>query len=231
MTLGDLSKDYNLIEFEDYADGDIIFNEGTPGDWIYVVIKGEVEIFKNIRGKKVVVDSLKEGDLFGEISFVDKNPRSAGARAVGDKVTLGLFDKDFLAQEYNKLPSNFRVIFDAMARRLRKMTAVAVNLAGRKNDRVSSTIDVKFKTPDELFDAFATNIGGGGLFISTDKVLEAGLEVNLKFNLPGDNYTINAKGKICRKAAGAREGLGVQFISLSPEDKERLSTFLKKKKG
>lgn len=130
MALGDYTKSYHLVDYENFNAGDIIFKEGTPGDWIYIVMDGEVEIFKNVRGKKIVVDILKEGDLFGEVSFIDKQPRSAGARAVTN-VTLGLFDKDFLTLEYNKLPNTFRIIFDAMAKRLRKMTIVATNLASK----------------------------------------------------------------------------------------------------
>lgn len=131
MTIGDYTKTFHIAEWEKYNDGDIIFNEGDAGDWVYAVMSGEVEIFRTIRGKKVVIDRLKEGDLIGEVSFIDKNPRTASARAVGE-VTLGLFDKNYLTEQYNKLPGNFRELFDFMAKRLRKMTAVATNLASQK---------------------------------------------------------------------------------------------------
>ena len=131
LKFGEYTRTFHIIEQETFSDGDIIFEEGASGDWIYVVMHGEVEISKNIRGKKVVVDTLSEGDLFGEISFVDKQPRSAGARALGD-VTLGVFDRNYLVEQFNKLPNNLRVIINAMARRLRKMTVVATNLASQK---------------------------------------------------------------------------------------------------
>ncbi|MBF0530371.1 MAG: cyclic nucleotide-binding domain-containing protein [Deltaproteobacteria bacterium] len=115
---------------ESYKDGDTIFEEGTSGDWIYIVLSGQVEIYKNIRNKKVVVDHLKKGDIFGEVSFIDKHPRSAGARAVGP-VVVGVYDRNYLTDQYNRMPSDFRNIFEAIARRLRKMTAVATSLASR----------------------------------------------------------------------------------------------------
>jgi CRP-like cAMP-binding protein len=130
MSFGDYTKQFHIAEMEDYNKGDVIFKEGASGDWIYVIMRGEIEIYKMVKGKKIVVDVLKEGDLFGEVSFIDKQPRSAGARALSE-VTLGVFDKNYINEQYNKLPNNFRVIFDAMARRLRKMTAVATNLASR----------------------------------------------------------------------------------------------------
>jgi CRP-like cAMP-binding protein len=131
MSFGDHTKTFHIVEQERHSDGDIIFDEGASGDWIYVVMKGEVEIYKTVKGKKIVVDVLKEGDLFGELSFVDKQPRSAGARAVGE-VVLGIFDRNYLTEQINKLPNNMRVIINTMARRLRKMTVVATNLASRR---------------------------------------------------------------------------------------------------
>ena len=225
MTSYDLSRDYSITNYENYNDGDIIFNEGTPGDWIYVILKGKIEIFKNIRGKKIVVDVLQEGDLFGEVSFIDKNPRSAGARAVG-QVTLGLFDKEFLTQQYNKLPNNFRVIFDAMARRLRKMTAVATNLAGRRAERTAQTIEIRFDTHEDFKKAYSTNIGEGGLFIQTDQLIEVGREVNLVFSLPGESRPIHARGKVTWHRREGRQGIGIQFTGLDPNDHRKLKTYV-----
>ena len=131
MKFGDQTKTFRILEEQKFSAGETIFEEGASGDWIYVVLQGEVEIYKNVRGKKIVVDRLKEDDLFGEVSFIDKQPRSAGARAATDAV-LGVFDRNYLISEYNKLPNNFRVILNAMAKRLRKMTIVATNLASKK---------------------------------------------------------------------------------------------------
>ena len=228
MNFGDFTKSYHIVDYENYHDGDVIFNEGTPGDWIYVVVKGVVEIFKEIRGKKIVVDNLKEGDLFGEVGFIDKNPRSAGARAVGE-TTVGLFDKDYLTQEYNKLPNNFRVIFDAMARRLRKMTNVATNLAGGQTQSAAPhPVELNFSSVEDFFKAYSPKIGGGGFFLTPDALLSTPLEVALRFNLPGQKAPISARGRLARQTADPAKGLGVQLTGLNPKDKERLVAFLKK---
>lgn len=126
----DHSAQMRIATEEKYKDGDIIFEEGSAGDWIYVILAGEVEIYKNIRNKRVVVDRLKKDDIFGEVSFIDKQTRSAGARAIGN-VVVGIYDRNYLTDQYNRLPSDFRNIFDSIARRLRKMTAVATSLASR----------------------------------------------------------------------------------------------------
>jgi CRP-like cAMP-binding protein len=131
MEFGDFTKEMYLVEFEEYKAGEIIFKEGDPGDWIYVITKGEIEISKVANNKKIVIEVLKDGDVFGEGSFFDKNPRSATAKALTD-VAIGIFDKEYLNQQYSKLPNNFRVIIAALVRRLKKMTNVAANLATKK---------------------------------------------------------------------------------------------------
>ena len=228
MTSEDLTKSMYVESEETYRNGEIIFKEGTSGDWIYVVLSGQIEIFKMVGGKKIVVDMLKKGELFGEVSFVDKQPRSASARAVGD-VTLGVYDQNNLISELNKLPSHIRAVFDSLARRLRKMTAVATNLAGRKNERASEALEIKFGTQEEFFKAYSSNIGGGGLFIRTSKLLEKGREVALRFNLPGDKEPINTNGKVAWVKKEPEQGMGVQFVGLRIEDLERLNSFLRKK--
>lgn len=226
MTSDPLAHGLYVATEETYHDGDVIFEEGSSGDWIYIVLSGQVEIFKMVRGKKIVVDSLKKGDLFGEVSFVDKRNRSAGAKAVGD-VTVGVYDRSFLTREYNKLPAEFRSIFDALARRLRKMTSVATNLAGRRTDRSDQVIEIHFKTKQDFFKAYTTNIGGGGLFVRMEDVLEVGSEVSIKFTLPGDKQPIMTEGKVAWIGKEPDRGVGIQFVNLSPQDSARLNSFVR----
>lgn len=221
-----LFNDLNIAAHESFSDGDVIFEEGSSGDWIYAVIKGKVEIYKQFGGKRIVIDMLKVGDIIGEISFIDKKERSASARAVGE-VELGIYDSDFLTQEYNRLPGDFKTFFDYLARRLRKMTAVATNLVGRKTDRADKTIEVEFKTKAEFKQAYSTNIGGGGLFIKTDDILPEKTTINLRFKLPGDKSPIITKAEVVWIKEAPKEGLGVEFKNLSDKDDRKLNEFIR----
>ncbi|MBW2091306.1 MAG: TIGR02266 family protein [Deltaproteobacteria bacterium] len=221
-----IESDLSIATEETYSDGEIIFQEGSSGDWIYLLLSGRVEIYKVIGGKKVVVDVLEPGDIFGELSFIDKHPRSASAKAVGD-VQVGVYDMEYLVQEYNKLPSDFRRVFDYIARRLRKMTNVAANLAGRKTERIEQNIEVHYQTADEFFKAYSKNIGGGGLFIKTNDLLRTGTEVRLKFTLPGDELPFNTLGKVIWLKEDEEKGMGIQFINFSAQDQIRLNAFLR----
>lgn len=116
-----------IIVKENYKDGQSIINEGSFGEGTYVILEGKVEISKKINNEKIVITCLKKGDIFGEMSFIDRQPRSASVIAIGD-VKIGILDKDFLENEINKTSEDFRLIINALTERLRKTTSELMNL-------------------------------------------------------------------------------------------------------
>jgi len=62
--------------------GEGIFREGDPGDAMYVVLEGKVRISKQIAGVgEEALAILERGDYFGEMALIDRQPRSADAKA------------------------------------------------------------------------------------------------------------------------------------------------------
>ena len=116
---------FKIASYETFQDGQIIFEEGSNGDWIYVVEEGEVEISKNVGGQKIVIETLKESDIFGEIAYIDKTPRSATATAKGTTV-VGIIDRDFFDTEFNKISTDLQIVLRTVAFRLRKATQRSV---------------------------------------------------------------------------------------------------------
>jgi signal transduction histidine kinase len=67
-----------------FADSQLIFKEGDPGDGLYVVKAGTVEISAEVRdGHRQVLSALTSGEMFGEMAVLDQQPRSACASARG----------------------------------------------------------------------------------------------------------------------------------------------------
>ncbi|HOD29872.1 MAG TPA: cyclic nucleotide-binding domain-containing protein [Syntrophales bacterium] len=112
---------FQVASYETYPDGKVIFEEGSHGDWIYVVEEGAVEISKKDGERKVVIEVLKPGDLFGELAYIAKIARTATAAAVGETV-IGILDRDYFDREFNKLPGDFQVMFKTVALRLKATT-------------------------------------------------------------------------------------------------------------
>ena len=103
-------------DFETYPAGQLIFEEGQPGDVLYVVKDGEVEIL--IGGN--VVETLDAGNIFGEMALVEKQGRSATARAKTDAQIVPVGEKQF-AFLVQQTPHFAIQVMQTMAGRLRRM--------------------------------------------------------------------------------------------------------------
>jgi CRP-like cAMP-binding protein len=64
------------------AKGRIIFRQGDPGDEMYIIQSGAVEVSKIRQGRKIILTLLEKGDFFGEVALIDSKPRSATVTAL-----------------------------------------------------------------------------------------------------------------------------------------------------
>ncbi len=78
-----------------YRSGEVILTEGTPGDVMYLIEWGRVEVLSKTDGRSRVLAILGEGDFFGEMALLTGSPRSATVRAVTDVDLLALYQPDF----------------------------------------------------------------------------------------------------------------------------------------
>jgi CRP-like cAMP-binding protein len=63
----------------DFKAGSVLFEEGQPGDYMYVVQSGEVEIRRQVGETERVLAVLTPGDFLGEMAILNSRPRSASA--------------------------------------------------------------------------------------------------------------------------------------------------------
>lgn len=64
--------------------GDVLFHEGDPAESMYLLVSGRmaIVIVNPIDSRETVVSLMDRGDLFGEMAMLDREPRSATARAL-----------------------------------------------------------------------------------------------------------------------------------------------------
>jgi CRP/FNR family transcriptional regulator, cyclic AMP receptor protein len=67
---------------------DFFFCEHDQGDSMFVLEKGNAAVLKSWRGRNYLLQTLKEGDCFGEMAVMDHCPRSASVRAVEDCIAI-----------------------------------------------------------------------------------------------------------------------------------------------
>ena len=71
----------------EYGVGHVIFEEGSTGRELYVVLDGQVEIAKVSGASKTVIVTLGKGEFFGEMAVIDGSSRSATAIAAAGSET------------------------------------------------------------------------------------------------------------------------------------------------
>ena len=100
--------------------GKSMFMYGDPGDGAYIVRKGVVEIYsKNDTGERIVLETCRAGDFFGEISLLDGGPRTASAVVIEDLEAI-LVDRGDLEEFLRICPSAAINLLAASGRRIRE---------------------------------------------------------------------------------------------------------------
>lgn len=113
----ELAAQLDVVHF---SSGQPIFNYGEPGDAIYVISSGEVEVFfKNDTGERIVLEIATRGDFFGELSMLDKGTRTASVVAICDTQVLRL-DRPDLEKFLQLRPQAAMDLLGALARRHRE---------------------------------------------------------------------------------------------------------------
>src|ERR1044071_3211547 len=110
----------NVVDSITLNAGDTLFNAGEPGESLFVVRTGSIELFiKGTVGQKIVLTIAEAGDLFGELSLLDSGPRTATAIALSD-TNLLMLDRDDLLLLFEKRPDAALNMLAAMSTMTRK---------------------------------------------------------------------------------------------------------------
>jgi uncharacterized membrane protein len=141
-----LAADLDVVRF---PAGRVLFNYGDPGDSLYVIRSGEVEVFfKDDTGSRIVLDTAKAGDVFGELSLLDGGPRTASVVATQDLEALRV-DRANLDHFLKGHPAATLDLLTAMGRRLRATSEKLRHTASRNvNEEIHDKRTTVQKTAD-----------------------------------------------------------------------------------
>lgn len=134
-----------VLDEASFKKGEELFRHGDPGDSLYLVRRGAIELYvRDHTGEKIVLTVSGPGDLFGELSLLDKGPRTATAQALDDSDLLVL-DRSDLLLFLRKRPDAALDLMTVMGQRLRQADEL---LRGRVSRNVNEEIEDK-RTPIE----------------------------------------------------------------------------------
>ncbi len=149
------------IEAVDLPAGTNVFKRGEPGDAIFIVASGEVEIFVlDTTGQRIVFETAKVGDFFGELSLLDGDPRSASAVAIQDTRALRI-DRNDLTLLFTRHPTAALDVLAVIGRRLREADKlIGTRIVGSPNEAVEERL-----TPVQRLADFAAAFSGTFSFL------------------------------------------------------------------
>jgi hypothetical protein len=108
---------------------DVIFEEGSTGRELFVVLEGEVEIAKISGASKTVIVTLGKGEFFGEMAVIDGSSRSATAIAAAPNTRVMRINHARFVYLVSQQPAFALMIMDALSKRLRASNAVTFKAA------------------------------------------------------------------------------------------------------
>ena len=144
--------------------GDLVIEESAPGDSVYVILSGVLEITKRDGERQVVLAQRVTGESVGEMSLLERTPRTASARALRDSELLEISPEAFRAM-LEASPAMATTVLRTIASRLRsteallmqsgKLASLGTLAAGLAHELNNPAAAIQ-RSSEQLRDAFAT---------------------------------------------------------------------------
>jgi CRP-like cAMP-binding protein len=107
-----------MENIESFEPGEIVIQEGTKGTSAFIVLSGAVEVLKRSGDKDIVVATLGQGQVFGEMGLIEDRPRSATVKAMTE-LTLRVISREGFNELLQEKPAVLIPIIKSLFERLR----------------------------------------------------------------------------------------------------------------
>ncbi len=95
LGLRQVNRLISISEIREYKNGEIVYKEGGPPDYLYLLIKGRVMVSAGAGAKDCEIEILKRGTCFGVISLLTDDPHSVTARSIENSLIIRVENKVF----------------------------------------------------------------------------------------------------------------------------------------
>lgn len=149
----DLEK---VLDRREFATAQKVFSFGEPGDSLYVVGSGSVELYvKDNTGTKIVLTVCGPGEIFGELSLFDGGARTASAVALEDSELLVL-GRDDLLEFLSRHPHAALDMLTTMGQRIRATDEMLRRHVARN---INVEMEIRSTTVEKIADVIAAFSG------------------------------------------------------------------------
>lgn len=113
----------------EYDASEVVFEEGSTGRELFVVLEGKIDIVKDTGAGRTVIVSLGKGEFFGEMAVIDGSSRSATAVAAVSGTKVMRINHARFVYLVSQQPAFALMIMDALSKRLRASNAITFKAA------------------------------------------------------------------------------------------------------
>ncbi len=152
----------NGTQSVDIQKDEIIFSEGDSGDCAYIIETGRVLVFLTRDKEEIPLNILGQGEIFGEMSLIDSQTRSASVRAL-EEVRLAIVTKQQVLERVSTADKVVQLLMRVLLKRLRRrndptlpaasMTDVEIENTGVGEDTTQIALE-QIKLENQVFQAF-----------------------------------------------------------------------------
>jgi CRP-like cAMP-binding protein len=118
LSLSNLIKISKITKLKHFSKNDIIFAENSFGRSLYIIMKGEVKIYAEHKGKRKIFAYISSGEFFGELALIDDPVRTASAVALADSDVV-VINRDEFHKILKSYPDIALNLLKILSRRLR----------------------------------------------------------------------------------------------------------------
>jgi CRP-like cAMP-binding protein len=133
--------------------GDILFHEGDPGEHLYVVVQGELEILlAPDTDNELILNMIHAGEYIGEMSLLQPGGlRSASARASGNVVLLSM-NRDQFKALLHRHPELSNAMIEVLSQRLENTNDATFRDLTEKNRQLQKAFDELKAAQEQLIE-------------------------------------------------------------------------------
>ncbi|CAN5888267.1 hypothetical protein BH11MYX2_BH11MYX2_06830 [soil metagenome] len=174
-----------VIDHRSVKAGEHIFHINEPGDAMYIVRSGKVELHvKDNAGERIVLNTCAQYDQFGEVSLLDGGPRTAGAIALED-TELAVVDREDLLLLFQKRPEAALDMLAAVGGMTRKANAL---LRSRVSKNANEIVHDRGNLIMRIADKVADISGSISFLVVHVAIFSVWIGLNLSLPHPFDEY-------------------------------------------
>lgn len=164
----------SVVDEDEYPDGANIVTQGRHGNWLWVILDGYVDIYKQSENGKTLVLTSGPGAFIGSLSTIIQpdNTRSASAIAHG-QVQLGVIDTQKIYNELSYIDDEFKKVIISFDNRLKKVTKRFADIKSgiEKNEGLPKNSKILINQGDNVQKVFKIIQGDAYIVKKTDSNL------------------------------------------------------------